>query len=659
MDDKSDQTLVSPKANAILVALMTMGLAVAYVILMAPVSLHWGDRMALAPGDASIVGMPERDMAFWLWCMWWAGESIASQISPYVCPLQNFPFGVSLVFTPIAAPYGALFLPLRQYVNPIFMYNFWMTVLVVLTSLGAALLALEMKCSRRTAILAAALMFITPFQRAQMISHPNIASTAWPIFTLLFLTKLHRRGRWRYAMVAAFFAALTLYTSHYHFLFLGIIIGLSIVWIIAKKRSEVIRQAERRRKYLTLLLVVFLLVAPSFAAFEANVALLATIGLYLLICLRSQWSHELARGMIRFLLFAVLTLLLSAPLSLPLIVGEDDVTNDPAKSLSSKVFFSNTPITPLLTPMTARWLNKGLGIDGDDMWRFRADEEFASFPGWVALALVIFSVTLLRGNLRGKGWLFVGLCAYVLSMGPYVRFPRLIVSEHLPLTGIVLPGSIFFTFPMFHMIRVFSRLAFYFDFAIVMFAAVNFDALLDQLRRRFHFRPTAIILVLLAGVFVERFENGFPALRVQIPESYRKLSELPPGPMWFLPDHAVGKALFAQTLHGRPLANVLTSREDPAYSMVKQKSASWNYFQMLEQHGVDQPRINPEMAQQVREDLRYREIRYVVLMHDDFSAENLDWIRRACQRDLGLRVVSSDEELTVLSVDAPISSADH
>src|SRR5690606_22965134 len=133
-----------------------------------------------------IVGMPERDMAFWLWCMWWAGEAIASHISPYVCPLQNFPFGVSLVFTPIAAPYGALFVPLRQHVNPMFVYNFWMAALVVLTSLGAALLALELKCGRRAALLAAALMFITPFQRAQMISHPNIASTAWPIFALLF-----------------------------------------------------------------------------------------------------------------------------------------------------------------------------------------------------------------------------------------------------------------------------------------------------------------------------------------------------------------------------------------------------------------------------------------------------------------------------------------
>ena len=57
--------------------------------------------------------------------------------------MQNAPFGISLLFTPICSLYGVLSAPFISSAGPVFLYNFWITVSAVLTALGAALIAME------------------------------------------------------------------------------------------------------------------------------------------------------------------------------------------------------------------------------------------------------------------------------------------------------------------------------------------------------------------------------------------------------------------------------------------------------------------------------------------------------------------------------------
>lgn len=630
--------------------ILTAALIAAYLILLYPASFHPGSLMIAAPGGASVEGMPQGDGAFWLWCMWWGREALAQfHVSPYECPLQNFPLGVSLLYTPIAAPCGMAFIPLREWASPLFIYNFWMAVSLILTSLGVALIACELGYGRRAAVLAAAIFFLTPFQRHQLVAHPNIASTCWPILTLYFLVRLYRRQRWIDAGWAAALAAITLYTSHYHALFLAVMVAVSAVWLITRNRSESLKSDKTKPKLLLALFTAALFIAPSFAPFGAFIVLFGVLAVYCLVCLRSQWTPSLRLRLMQFAGFALLAIAMGSPLSLPLLRADKSVEEDPAKKLESKLYFSNTPITPFLTPWTAEKINAMMGYSPEQFWRFRADEEFASFPGWTTLALVLLSIAVLRKKIRGKFWLYFAFIAYVLSLGVFLRFPRLIVWEAMPYTGFVLPGSFFFIFPMFQVIRVFSRFAFYFDLGLGLFVAANYAPLLNSLAHKplLHRMQHLLLPLLVIACFAEKLEWGVPTMRVSIAPDYRDYADLPAAPAWFLPEVAVGEALLGQTIHSQPIANVLTSREDPSFQRVKTTSLAWNFFNQIELGEAQPLPLAPDMAQAIRSEIQGRGIRHMVLMKRHLSPDRLLRMQEALRDELHLRELSDGEDLQV------------
>ncbi len=639
-----------PPSNWRFILALLAALCVAYVFFFYPISFHWGTQMPQARGSLSARGIPDNDAAFWLWCLWWSRFAVGTlHQTPFVCDFQNFPLGVTLANSPIAAPYGVLSIPFAH-VSVVALYNFWMAVSVVLTSLAVALLALEMGYGRKAAVFAAACLFLTPFQRAQMVGHLNVASTCWPVLALYFVVRMRRRGGIGALLPASAMAAMTLYTDHYHALFLSTMLALYIAWQVVAARGESIRRKEVRMPLVTAIVVGVWLVALSIDTLRANLAFLTVAFVYLVLCVASragEWA--LWRQVVRFAAFAALACVLSLPLLIPILYGESSTVNDPAVTLMPKLYFSNTPLTPFLTPTLANALNRALGYTPDWIWRFRADEEFACFPGIAPLLLGVFILLRARKVARGWVWAFLALSAYFFSLGMVLRFPEAIQTRLLPTTGVILPGSIYIVPFGLQDLRAFSRFGFYFDLMLALFVAANWEMVLSRVRLQSQRAQVIAVALFILLTGIERFERGMPAFNVQVPKEYRSLASLPAGAMWFLPDSATPQALYLQSIFRMPIVNCMTSREDSRYRILKENSQTWRWFQWLATDETAHSGIAVKQDGPLKE-LQEMQVRYLVIVNSRLPEHKQLLFRQTLGDDWKLALVRQGSELSIYEV---------
>ena len=142
------------------------------------------------------------------WNTWWVGEALRRGTNPYFTDMLFHPNGASLVYHNFAWLNIAGSLVLRPFAGPVGAYNLVYLANMALCGFAMYQLTNYVVGSRGAAFIAGLVHAFWPY-RMQRAVHPNLISTQWMVWFLLFLMKTVREGRRRHTLLTALFLTLT------------------------------------------------------------------------------------------------------------------------------------------------------------------------------------------------------------------------------------------------------------------------------------------------------------------------------------------------------------------------------------------------------------------------------------------------------------------
>lgn len=158
-----------------------------------------------------------------VWTLWLAKEKIlAGSFDFFFTNRIFYPDGVNLLHHTITVANGVIgFLPTILF-GPVFTLNLLIIFSFILSAFGVYRLCFYISSERWGSFLAGLVFGFCPFRTSHAIEHLNLASTQWIPFFVLYLLKTRREpSLWNPVWVGVFFL-LSLYSSWYYGIFLGI-----------------------------------------------------------------------------------------------------------------------------------------------------------------------------------------------------------------------------------------------------------------------------------------------------------------------------------------------------------------------------------------------------------------------------------------------------
>ena len=184
------------------------------------------------PGDST-------DILVHFWNGWWVGEALSARESPFYTNYIFYPNGVSLIYHNIAWLTVVPWLLLRNLFESTAAFNLVFIVNLLLCGVGAFLLVSVVTGQRLPAFLGGIVYLAWPFRLSQL-DHPNLVSTYWIPFTVLFLVLTIRRSRVGYAVLTGVALALVGYTRWQlliptAFVIVAYLIGIAPRWLFSRR----------------------------------------------------------------------------------------------------------------------------------------------------------------------------------------------------------------------------------------------------------------------------------------------------------------------------------------------------------------------------------------------------------------------------------------
>jgi hypothetical protein len=142
------------------------------------------------------------------WNNWWVGQALKRGMSPYHTDMLFHPNGASMVFHNFAWLNIVGSLVLKPLTGPVGAYNIVFLANVALGGFAMYHLANYVLGHRAAAFVAGLVHAFWPY-RMHHTAHPNLISTQWMVWSLLFLMKTVREGKRRHVLLAALFLTLT------------------------------------------------------------------------------------------------------------------------------------------------------------------------------------------------------------------------------------------------------------------------------------------------------------------------------------------------------------------------------------------------------------------------------------------------------------------
>ena len=142
------------------------------------------------------------------WNNWWIGQALERGISPYYTDMLFHPNGASMVFHNFAWLNIVTSLALKPVVGSVGAYNLVFLANIVLCGFAMYHLTSYVLGHRGAAFVAGLVHAFWPY-RMHHSAHPNLISTQWMVWFLLFLMKTVREGKRRHVLLAALFLTLT------------------------------------------------------------------------------------------------------------------------------------------------------------------------------------------------------------------------------------------------------------------------------------------------------------------------------------------------------------------------------------------------------------------------------------------------------------------
>jgi hypothetical protein len=142
------------------------------------------------------------------WNNWWIGQALKRGITPYFTDMLFHPNGASMVFHNFAWLNIVGSLALRPLIGSVGAYNIVFLTNIALCGFAMYHLANYVVGHRAAAFVAGLVHAFWPY-RLHHTAHPNLISTQWMVWFLLFLMKTVREGKRRHVLLAALFLTLT------------------------------------------------------------------------------------------------------------------------------------------------------------------------------------------------------------------------------------------------------------------------------------------------------------------------------------------------------------------------------------------------------------------------------------------------------------------
>jgi len=165
----------------------------------------------LLPNISTHLNGSSTDALLHYWNGWWVLQAIRDGISPFTTNLLFHPDGVSLVHHNFAWLNILPWLALQLVIDDIAAYN--LVLILALASGGFATFYLTNELTgNRIASLISGLIYLSWPYRLSQLDHPNLITTQWIVFFLLFLVYTTRYSRLRDGILAGVCFALVGYT---------------------------------------------------------------------------------------------------------------------------------------------------------------------------------------------------------------------------------------------------------------------------------------------------------------------------------------------------------------------------------------------------------------------------------------------------------------
>ncbi len=298
------------------------------------------------------------------WNNWHVKQAILNGTSLFETKAIFFPAGVSLVAHSHSILNSLLAFVIEWAVGPVAAFNLQFLFNLWVGALGMFLFMRQLTQSWLAAFVSGFVFAFAPYHLTQLLAHTHLGSIHWWPFFALVLHQLLAQPRWRYALGASVFAALTLWSGLQLAVLLGIWTLFYLVWYFVSERANGRFQQQGR---------------------------------YLLIT-------------------GVLTLLLTGPM-----IGVV-VRNWTAVQAASQGFdesaINQTDLLSYWVPPTYHPL---WGDQSQPIYeKFRANRTAMPYLGFSVVGLAI--IALWRHWKQTRFWLFSGLMWVILAIGPSLRF---------------------------------------------------------------------------------------------------------------------------------------------------------------------------------------------------------------------------------------------
>jgi hypothetical protein len=173
-----------------------------------------------------------------LWNFWWWGKAVGAGANPFETDALFHPFGTSLALHTHSPLNMLVALPVTWTLGPVAAYNVVQLAGLVLSGVGAWLLARDLCGNERAALVAGLIFAFFPHRLEQMTEHLNLASVQFfPFLLWAHHRLLEGRGRRYVVLTGLFFAANALVSWHYG-LFGALALGLTTVLHVVSTRSR-------------------------------------------------------------------------------------------------------------------------------------------------------------------------------------------------------------------------------------------------------------------------------------------------------------------------------------------------------------------------------------------------------------------------------------
>lgn len=575
----------------------TAGFVALTVAVYWPVVAHPSTRILADGGDG----------AFFLWNMWAWPTALLHGHSPFHTGAVFHPLGAHTAFDTILAPVNVLSWPVQRLFGLAVAANLVQLSAVVLSGLGAYLLALQAGATPAPAFLAGSAFAFTPYRLGHIAPHFNLNHTELLPFGLLVLLRLYERPTRGRAVAVGVVAAIAWWSDSYYSAFLAIAAGLVVAW---RWRASVTR--------------------PVLVALGQALAVAGLLALPLLVGMAQDLHrHEL----------------------------------DPVPGWGGADVTSADVVSWVAPPPGRRFVPDVMtGVVAT-----ATRGESAIFPTWTLLALA--GAGAIWGGRRRRGlWLVLFGVFSVLSLGPFLqvngwtgdRYHRFLRSYSVPM-----PYQALRAVPIVNGVRVPARFAVVAVLALCVLASLA----LTRLGRRDGRAGLVVAAVALALILAESLPQGTTTLPAAIPAAYRKVAADPGrGAVLEIPlqwhtgygnygewngDHSI--FLYYATEHGKPMVNGVLPRYPvrkldrleriPVFDQLLgfQTDASPAIYQPLPAgRPTGEPHPPPTFTPT---DLRQLGIGYVVYHRDRPRPAAFDYLSR-----LGLPVLADDGTVIVWKV---------